>query len=247
MNALHKRHNPYVGIQRAFEKALHTYDDEAIIQQQVSTLLLAHLVHFKISSQRVLDLGCGTGLMTMQLCKALHISSLDINDLSQVLLDKAHHRLQSFQPKPLLFNFDQTWNCKNSYDLIFSNMAFQWSFNILKLFKKCYNQLNKNGILAFSLPIKGSYFKLKFHQCISFHRFGYICQSLSNAGFKILKSEHLMLSQEFKTHLQALKSIKRCGANYVHHNTNFQLFDRSRFFLPSTLRYKIGIFIVTKS
>jgi len=247
MNTLQQRHNPYVGIQKAFEKALYTYDDEAIVQRQASNLLIDCLVHFKSSFQQVLDLGCGTGLITTQLCKAFTIASLHINDLSQVLLDKAYHRLQSFQPKALLFNFDQSWQCKGLYDLIFSNMAFQWSFNSHKLFDKCYHQLNNNGILAFSLPLKGSCFKLNSHQSLPFHRFDTICQALSKAGFNILKSDEIFLSQEFKTHLQALKSIKRCGANYVPHNTNSQVINRTQLSLPSTLTYKIGIFIVTKS
>ena len=103
MNIFQQKHDIYRGIQKAFEKALHTYDDETIVQRQACNLLLDCLVHVKSSPQQILDLGCGTGLMTTQLCKIFRISSLHINDFSQVLLDKAwafHHAHRSNKVHP---------------------------------------------------------------------------------------------------------------------------------------------------
>lgn len=247
MNILEQEHNYYLGIQNSFERAIHTYDHEAIVQLQASNLLIDYLVQIRSSPKKVLDLGCGTGLITAHLAKAFHISSLHINDFSQSLLTRACQRLQPFHPEGLLFNFDQQWDCKGLYDLIFSNMAFQWSLDIHKVFEKCYGYLEQNAILAFSLPLKGSFFELNPDKILPLHTFDDICQSLSNVGFHILKADQSFLYQEFKTHFQALKSIKGCGANYIPQNSRSKMIERSKLNIPSTLTYKIGIFIVMKS
>ena len=164
MNMLQEKNSHYSGIQKSFEKALHTYDDEAVVQLQVSKLLINYLVQLKSSPKKALDLGCGTGLVTTHLCKAFSISSLHLNDFSQALLTKACDRLKTFHPQGLLFNFDQQWSGKGLYDLIFSNMALQWSFDIPKVFEKCHSNLKQNAMLAFSLPLKGSFFELNPHR-----------------------------------------------------------------------------------
>ncbi|MBS0272033.1 MAG: methyltransferase [Proteobacteria bacterium] len=247
MNMLQEKNSHYLGIQKSFEKALHTYDDEAIIQLQISKFLIDYFAHLKPSPKKVLDLGCGTGLVTDHLCKTLSISSLHLNDFAQGSLTKACHRLKEVQPEGMFFNFDEEWLCRGLYDLIFSNMALQWSLDLPVVLKKCHSHLKQNAILAFSLPITGSFFELSPHQIIPFHTFDRICQILSNIGFYILKSDQILLNQEFRTHLHALKSIKRCGASYVHQNCKLKMIERTKLFLPSMLTYKIGIFIVIKS
>ncbi|MBX9620768.1 MAG: methyltransferase domain-containing protein [Alphaproteobacteria bacterium] len=247
MNSQQHHQCHYVGIQKSFEKACVSYDNEAVVQFQTGALLINYLTVCKSYHQKVLDLGCGTGLTTLHLCKRLFISSLHINDFSPLLLKKTRDHLRLIQAKPLLFNFDHSWDCNDSYDLIFSNMAFQWSFAIEELLKNCFNHLNQNGILAFSLPLKGSFVEFSPHQCITFHDFDYLCEILDKIGFSIIKADLFLRRQTFNTHLQALKSIKKCGANYTPHPRSYKLIDRSKLTLPSTLTYKIGIFIARKT
>lgn len=246
MNIPENNYYPYSRIQKSFEKALHTYDDEAIIQLQAGHFLIHTLSEITPYYQEVIDLGCGSGLVTADLCNKLYIDSLYLNDLSPLLLEKACHRLQSFQPEALLFNFDKPWNCNRFYDLIFSNMAFQWSFNIHYLFNECYSHLKSSGVLAFSLPLKGTFFKLHPNQMIQFHSFGDIKNILNEKGFRIIKSHEYMLEQKYKTQLNALRSIKKCGAHYIPYPTSSKILKRSKLFLPSTLVYSIGIFIAKR-
>lgn len=246
MNIQHLCQKHYLGIQKSFEKALFSYDAEAIVQQQTGAFLIDSLAEYKPSYQKVLELGCGTGLTSMALFERLSICALHINDFSPLLLKTACEHLSPIQVKSWLFNFDQFWGCNDSYDLIFSNMAFQWSFNINKLLRKSYNYLNQNVMLAFSLPLNESCFELNSQQCLPLPSFDYVCQALTKAGFRFLHTDIFLQCQEFKTQREALRSIKRCGANYVPRHKDFTILDRSRLLLPSTLTYKIGIFIARK-
>lgn len=246
MNTYSQHQIHYSNIQKSFEKALRSYDDEAVVQRQAGNCLIDHLSQIKAPHQQILDLGCGTGLVTRDLCERFPSASLHINDFSPLLLKVAYDRLKTFHVNPLLFNFDQRWKCYSLYDLIFSNMAFQWSFDIYELLRRCYNHLNKNGILAFSLPLMGSCFELNPQQRIPLLTFDDVYQALTKVGFIFLHTDTVLRCQEFRTHREALKSIKRCGANYVPRNKGSTVLDRSKLFLPSTLNYKIGIFIASK-
>jgi malonyl-CoA O-methyltransferase len=246
MNTFGHYHSHSVGIQKSFEKALFSYDDAAVVQRQAGSFLIDTLAQIKACHRQVLDLGCGTGLMTQHLCKRFSISSLSINDFSPLLLNAARDRLQALRPKTVLFNFDQQWNCNDLYDLVFSNMAFQWSINIFELIKKSFDHLNQNGILAFSLPLDGTCVELSLRQRIPFYTFDDVYQNLKKGGFHLLHTDQLLRYQKFKTHQDALKSIKQCGANYVPTNKTNKMIERSKLSLPSTLTYKIGIFIAHK-
>ncbi|MBY0502140.1 MAG: methyltransferase [Alphaproteobacteria bacterium] len=246
MNFIENNSFHYDGIQKSFEKALYTYDHEAIIQLQASQYLIHSVVSISSYHQKVMDLGCGSGLVTSNLCNALCFDSLHLNDLSPLLLEKAYHRLGFFKPNALLFNFDKPWDCYETYDLIFSNMAFQWSFDIQALFDECFSHLTRAGLLAFSLPLKGTFFKLDPSQMIQFHSFDDIKNTLKAKGFKVIRAQKYLLEKEHKTQLNALRSIKRSGAHYVPYAISSKRLQRSKLLLPSTLTYTIGTFIAKR-
>lgn len=52
-----------------FERAAHSYDKAALLQREVGLELLERLDWIKLTPQRVLDLGCGTGMMAEALLK----------------------------------------------------------------------------------------------------------------------------------------------------------------------------------
>jgi malonyl-CoA O-methyltransferase len=236
----------YLQIQKHFEKAIDSYDQAAEVQLEVALFLLQVLLKLKVPHQRVLDLGSGGGLITEHLCRFFPIPVLHLADFSKPLLDKASRRLQKFQPEALLFNFDQEWPYKGLYDLIFSNMALQWSADIYTLFKRSRSCLQENGILGFSLPLKGTFLELCKHRVIPFHSFEDISKYLCLAGFKVLYSCSLSLCQQFKSYYHALQSIKKCGANSLIQKRSYKMIERSTLFLPTTLTYEVGIFVVRK-
>ncbi|MDK2943267.1 MAG: trans-aconitate 2-methyltransferase [Eubacteriaceae bacterium] len=99
---------------------------------------------------RIIDIGCGTGLSTTPLKKNWPDAEITGVDLSDEMLGKARHQLK-----------DVTWykrDCSSplddlgTFDLVFSNAFLQWLKNQKEFLENTHRLLNENGILAIQLP-----------------------------------------------------------------------------------------------
>ena len=97
---------------------------------------------------KVIDLGCGTGELTSQLADALPDSDLTGLDSSSQMLDKA----ASFSRPGLVFTQGDQSQLTDSWNLIFSNAALQWSENHTELIPALFNRLNPGGQIAVQIP-----------------------------------------------------------------------------------------------
>ena len=97
---------------------------------------------------KVIDLGCGTGELTRQLADALPDSDVTGLDSSPQMLDKA----ASFSRPGLVFTQGDQSTLTDSWDLIFSNAALQWSENHTELIPALFNRLNPGGQIAVQIP-----------------------------------------------------------------------------------------------
>jgi trans-aconitate 2-methyltransferase len=97
---------------------------------------------------KVIDLGCGTGELTRQLADALPNSAATGLDSSQEMLNKA----ASFQSPSLRFTQGNQSTLTDSWDLIFSNAALQWSENHAELIPYLFDKLKPGGQIAVQIP-----------------------------------------------------------------------------------------------
>ncbi len=97
---------------------------------------------------KVIDLGCGTGELTLRLAETLPESQVTGLDNSPAMLAKA----DSVQRAGLTFILGDQSQLTGEWDLIFSNAALQWSENHPDLIRHLYERLAPGGQLAVQVP-----------------------------------------------------------------------------------------------
>lgn len=239
-------------IRECFNKSYATYDKYSNIQKMSGKKLIDALIrHTHVSCfciDHVIDLGCGTGFVTEQLAGTFQYKHFYAIDISDKLLSISKDRLKFYNINIDNMDFEIFHFKDILFDLIFSNMALHWSLNINKTLSNIYHNLNHNGVLAFSLPVKGTFSELTYHAKNKFYTEEQIKQYLTSTKFKIITyfSEKIIL--EFDSAIHALKSIKAVGANYVfnadqpRHIFRYPKKSNNKFYLT----YHIAYFIAGK-
>lgn len=216
-------------------------------------------------AKTIADFGCGTGFNTQKLFEKTKPDKLFAIDFSEQSLQEAQKIIFSNpllnSPKKLILipqDFNQIIFSENYLDLIFSNMAFQWSLDFKLTLDLIFTQLKPQGVLLFSMPIQGTFENIKLSYKNNFYDLLQIQDLLKKTGFTLLKISQDSFSYDFKTAYQALKSIKNTGAqtklNLISQefkkelkknlckNLNYFFTDQ-----PGFLNYQIGFFMAYKN
>jgi len=217
-------------IKDCFSKAADRYDQHCKLQLTTGDKLLSLIE----PAETIIDLGCGTGITTSKLL----YKKLYALDISNKMLESAKLKLRSRNIIYLEKSFDDF--CGLELDLAFANMSLQWSEDLNKTLVNINANLKPGGILAFSIPITGTFEGLNI-PTIFFHEFEQIKALLVN--WQIIHSFSQIYSYIFSSLVEALKSIKAVGANYCNSHKRFII---SRDKTPQILKYNIGYFVVRK-
>jgi malonyl-CoA O-methyltransferase len=136
---------------RAFEKAADTYDEAAVLQNEIGDRLMERLDYIRQQPRRILDLGAGTGMFTRALMKRYRKADVVALDIAKPMLHCVKQRA-GWLRKPgcvcgdsesLPFNDD-------SFDFIFSNLMLQWCTDLEATFVELRRVLSPGGLLMFT-------------------------------------------------------------------------------------------------
>jgi len=236
-------------IKQAFNKAADSYDDYCHLQRQTGKKLVSLVKQHYVNSSRIIDLGCGSGLVTRELAEALNYVDFHAIDFADQLLMKAKKHLSPFKLTIYESDFDSL--TEHHFDIIFSNLSIHWSTNLALTLQKLSASLSKDGILAFSIPLSGSLIELQKFTIKSFMTESATINLIHQNKYTLLASQTEQIIFEFDTFLQALKSIKGVGANYTDRQTSgLSSHPLMKQMIKSnekvSLTYKIGYFIVRR-
>ncbi len=139
-------------VAKSFSRAASTYEDVAIVQQAVLAEHLDRLSFSQIEPERILDLGSGTGTGTQQLSKKYKKSRVVAMDIAKGMLQEHRKKLPRFRNKTdlLCADLDYLPIADESVDLVFSNLAIQWSNDLHQLIKEFRRVLRTGGLLSFT-------------------------------------------------------------------------------------------------
>lgn len=213
----------YSRIKTAFNKAAVTYDDNAVLQQEVGKRLIERLSYFSINPNNILDLGMGTGFVTKLLLEHYKTANFFGLDLAHNMLSIARNKnLKSCNNYQLICgDLNKLPLANKSVDLIFSNFSLHWGENISDLFQECYRVLKNDGLLIFSIPGPDTMYELKIalnsidpahdyiNNFIDMHDLGDILVQ-NKFAHPVMDNDHFTLT--YSKVINILKDIKAVGA-----------------------------------
>ncbi|MEX0730310.1 MAG: malonyl-ACP O-methyltransferase BioC [Aquisalimonadaceae bacterium] len=138
-------------VRRAFDGAADTYDSSTALQREVGERLLERLDLVRLTPERVLDVGAGTGLQSAALRERYPKARVIALDTAAHMLHAARRRGSWLRPLPCIqADAAALPVADHSIDLLFSSMAIQWCKDPLALFREFQRVLRPGGLLLFS-------------------------------------------------------------------------------------------------
>ncbi len=143
-------------VRRAFARAAATYDAHAVLQREVGRRLLEHLEPIRIEPERIVDLGCGTGLAFDALRQRYPRAALLGVDFAAPMLAAARARtpwvrrmLTRAAPLLACADAERLPLAAGCAELAVSNLMLQWC-DAPRVFAEVARVLPAGGLFLFS-------------------------------------------------------------------------------------------------
>ena len=208
-------------IHNSFSSKAESYDAYAKIQKVVAERMIERLDVMNFTPKNILDLGCGTGLLTSLLHKRYDDSRIISVDFSSEMLKTCFEKdvKSSFVCADIEYLPFKSMN----FDLVISNFTLHWCQNLQKILLDVQNNLTDQGIFFFSTLGPDSLSELReaflevdrfnhVNNFIDMHHYGDMLNEL-NFVDPVMDVENITL--KFNTFFDAVNSIRKIGANVL--------------------------------
>jgi malonyl-ACP O-methyltransferase BioC len=205
-------------VAQRFCRSVDTYEDAAVVQRVMSAELVWRLERVVGESWigRVLELGCGTGLLTRQLVERFRVAELTINDLAAELVEIAAHKVRSCSDVRVqrCVGDMELVSLPGCQDLVVSCAALQWSADPPRMIARMLEALRPGGLLAVAtfgpdnVREAGELIGLSLPYLALSSLVGEV-----GRGAEVLFQHETHTTLCFASALQALQHLKRTGAN----------------------------------
>lgn len=214
-------------IAHSFNLAASRYDQAAQLQQEVGRRLLEDIDIFKIKPQRVLDLGCGTGQIGRDLSKIYKGSEIVYADLADKMVVEARRQCGFWQRRKSRFvnaDAERLPFADQSFDLLTSNLTFQWCANLEALFEECFRVLRPGGLLLFTTlgpntlqELRRSWARVDnlrhVNHFIDMHDIG---DAMQQAGLRDAVTHMEEIIIHYSEAVELMRDLKDIGAHNIH-------------------------------
>lgn len=196
-------------VKKRFSRNLKTYKDNSVVQNKMADKLV-EMIRFQ--PKKILELGCGSGLLTEKLIKKFNTTTYDAIDI----VEDCEKYIKEISSNINFYHSDiETFNFQDKYDLIISNAVFQWVEDLplfIKGLKKC---LNPNGILLFSTFGTDNLLEISK---LTGESLKYIAIQELNSLLHPQEIYEDKISLNFDTPKDVLKHLKYTGVNAISNN-----------------------------
>ncbi len=136
---------------RAFSRAAERYDEVAVLQREIGQRMIERLQVCRLQPERILDVGCGTGMATRELMNRYPRAQMLALDFALPMLLQTRRRGSWWRkPRCIGGDLEQLPLADCSIDLIYSNAAIQWSNDLDHTFSEFRRVMRPGGLLMFT-------------------------------------------------------------------------------------------------
>jgi malonyl-CoA O-methyltransferase len=212
-----------LSIQKEFCKASSNYDGSALLQKEIAGELFDRII-LPDSDFNVLDIGCGTGYLIEKFQNVGFLDKIYAVDIAFGMLDitrKKNLKVELLQSDANRLPFKD-----RAFELITSNLAYQWVSDLGLAFKEVSRVLKENGEFYFTIftentlkelrKVISEYLKVDMKEI---NAVGYLPKSedvwkiLGDEKLNILKTDLKQVKQYYPNLWELLYWLKSIGVN----------------------------------
>jgi len=221
-----------------FSAAAPVYDSLADVQRKAAGRLMA-LVDNCPAPKRILEVGCGTGVLTALLSRRFPSANIDAVDISPAMIARARHNLQENGRINWIVSDVRGLLRAEPYDLIASSCVLHWVTPLEPVFERLNALLNHEGHAALALMTSGTFAELHAsRKRIAPHKpprvimpaEDKVSEALFNAGMAVMIEKRESLRQNFSSAGELVRHLHRQGLTGGNVPSNRHALNRTELF-----------------
>jgi len=214
-------------IRSSFDRAASSYERHAVLQREIESRLLERIEFLRHEPATILDLGCGTGSASRVFAGQFPNAGVIALDWAPAMLREAaeiaHNHPNAAGFNRVCADMHDLPLAARSVDLVFSNLALQWSYDVPAVFREFRRIMKADAMLVFTCFGPDTLLELKqawravddrphVNDYPDMHDIG---DELLSAGFRepVMDAERITL--EYPDVMSLMRDLKGIGAHNV--------------------------------
>jgi malonyl-CoA O-methyltransferase len=215
-------------IQASFSKSARRYDVYAKVQKEVAAMILERIDPLLSGGGLTLDLGCGTGYLSLPLLQ-MGIGTVGI-DFSSSMINVARRKAEERGLEHDAFHVADSASLpfkKNTFELVVSSLMYQWVWGLEEGFQEVSRVLKPDGFFAFTILGKDSLKELRISYkeaserlerdglppLMRFPEADSVKNAMMISGFEEIKIDKVLFIKPYNSLFHLLKMLKNIGAS----------------------------------
>lgn len=226
-------------IRSRFSRSLSSYNDSALAQHKIAEKMcdmIAGQYREMETAGKVLEIGCGTGILTRLFMGRFNPSELTLVDICPDVS-------ALFRDIDCRFIAGDAEHCElpPAQDMVISCSAIQWFEDQRAFISRCYGLLNKKGILAVSTFGQDNLLQIRSvtGTGLEYTDTDRLRKTVTEAGFRVINLEEDHIDLHFKSPEEILRHLKQTGVTGISRSPwtkgslkEFASVYRERYLLP---------------
>jgi len=205
-------------VRERFGLSLCGYDREAAVQRGMAQRLVTQILHHGGEGyDSALEIGCGTGLLTREMARRLHIRKIVANDLVEECGPRVERAMKQLSGEAFSFHpgdIERIDLPPATFDLVVSNAVFHWLDDPAGLLECLAAALREGGLLAFT-----TFGPDNLREVAAVGRRGLCYRSIDEVTALVERRYRILYRREsretlrFPSPRRVLEHLRRTGAN----------------------------------